>query len=141
MNTKLLNYLIFYYLINVMYTIRKNTSVKHNNGSDIGTKILGGHNATIEEVPWQAAIMDTFNQFLCGATIIHHEWVITSALCLGDTTYGFVRYESTELAGYARVVEIKKVIKHEYFHLKTKDYDIALVKTQNMELNYNAYYI
>ena len=89
MNSKLLNFLIFFYLTNGVYTIGDRLSQKPNNGDDIVTKIIGGQDVhSIKEVPWQAAIRTSYldPDFLCGATIIHHEWVVTSALCLNDFT-------------------------------------------------------
>ena len=81
-----ITYLMFFYLVNVVYTIRESLNRKPINVIDIASYIMGGHDATLEEVIWQAAITDKFNDFKCGATIIHHEWVVTSALCLDDLT-------------------------------------------------------
>ena len=87
MNSKTINYLIFFYLINFVFTINNNNSNrKLNNGIDIVPYIMGGRDATIEEVPWQVAITDHFHELKCGGTIIHSEWIVTSALCLDDLT-------------------------------------------------------
>ncbi|KAI2802046.1 Transmembrane protease serine 2 [Blomia tropicalis] len=53
----------------------------------------------------------------------------------------YARYESIELNGFARVVETRKVIKHEHFNKHTKDNDIALIQTHNMVLTHHAHYI
>ena len=74
MNSKTINYLIFFYLINFVFTINNNNSNrKLNNGFDNVSYIMGGHDATIEEVPWQVAIIDNFYELKCGGTIIHSE--------------------------------------------------------------------
>jgi secreted trypsin-like serine protease len=50
-------------------------------------RIVGGQNANIQDYPWQVALMTSSGQQFCGGVIIHPEWVITAAHCLGGTIY------------------------------------------------------
>jgi secreted trypsin-like serine protease len=42
-------------------------------------KIVGGSNAEYGQYPWQAFISD--NNFVCGASLINNQWLLTAAHC------------------------------------------------------------
>ena len=64
-------------------------------------KVVGGANATIEEVPWQAYVV-VRETTVCGGTIIDPSWVITAAHCLNNATPQDVGvYTGIQLRGQA----------------------------------------
>lgn len=46
-----------------------------------GNRIVGGDLVAEGEIPWQVSIQDTYNQHLCGGTIINQFYIITAAHC------------------------------------------------------------
>lgn len=51
-----------------------------NNGMD--SKIVGGFVTTIEENPWQVALLN-FGGQSCGGSIIGDRWILSAAHCSG----------------------------------------------------------
>lgn len=45
------------------------------------TKVVGGHNANIEDHPYTASL-EYKEQFFCGAAIISENYVLTAASCV-----------------------------------------------------------
>ncbi|XP_063884717.1 tryptase beta-2-like [Scylla paramamosain] len=106
------------------------------NGNVIGqdTRIIGGDKASPLEYPYQAALVKGSGLlFLCGASIITREWVLTAAHCLaplqGDYSDLLVGIGNTfrDLMLY---MDAKRVIIHEdYNDLRIEDgNDIALIQ-------------
>jgi secreted trypsin-like serine protease len=54
-----------------------------------GPNIVGGTAATIDQYPWQAAIMSSDqNSQYCGGALVHAQWVLTAAHCFVDDQNG-----------------------------------------------------
>lgn len=49
--------------------------------SSIDSLIVGGHETTIQEHPWQVSIQYEFTH-QCGGTIIGAQWILTAGHCL-----------------------------------------------------------
>ena len=49
-------------------------------------RIVGGSHAMEGEYPWMVEMLFLENEHLCGATLIHPEWVLTAGHCalVGD---------------------------------------------------------
>ncbi|CAG4962457.1 unnamed protein product [Colias eurytheme] len=83
--------------------------------------ILGGHNITIDQAPYQANYGD-----ICGAVIIHKQWLLTSAHC--GSEYDFIRVGSKyRKKGPKIYIEFHHI--HPMYGYEHKfDYDIQLLE-------------
>ena len=93
------------------------------NQKPAGERIIGGDNARIEELPWQAALLalDGDKPF-CGASILSSRWAVTASHCLETTFANGTRWQPKAkelLLGYGsaqvrklKKVKIKRVIVH-----------------------------
>jgi trypsin len=98
-------------------------------------KIVGGVETTIEEHPWQVAIIVWRNgaRYLCGGTVISSNWILTAAHCFGkDPTiakaqaiFGATKYMDAYSSGAA--VDVSKIIIHPQYKHGQHDYDLALL--------------
>src|SRR5262245_25894410 len=61
-------------------------------GCDDPTRIVGGHDTTIEQHPWQVAL--DIDGELCGGAIIAADWVLTAAHCFYSDDPKKVRVKS-----------------------------------------------
>lgn len=111
--------------------------------------VVGGSDALIEKVPWQAAVVadDKF----CGGVVIDPYWVLTAAHCLddaqGNEPFSFVPVSSVSVyTGIAKIggpdfEEHKTAIEYMYaydmYDKNTFNGDIALIKLAN-PINKNA---
>ncbi|XP_023237211.1 transmembrane protease serine 9-like [Centruroides sculpturatus] len=101
-------------------------------------KVVGGEDAKEGEVPWMA-MLSFHGEFVCGASIIDVNWALSAAHCFAYSkkpedyhlTIGTInRY------GIGGVnVTLEKIIIHENYENLTND--IALLKTETIELNNN----
>jgi secreted trypsin-like serine protease len=104
-------------------------------------RVLGGTAASIEEFPWQVALIhdgqDLHEGQFCGGSVIAPTWVLTAAHCVFDLEEGTtlvppssinVYWGSASLEGGGRIVDVKRTIPHEGYSPVTSDNDIALVE-------------
>lgn len=99
--------------------------------SDDSSKIVGGQNATIEEFPWQASLLNgTTGRHFCGGTILDRYTVLTAAHCVraGDLIY--VRVGSTLHRSGGDIRPVRRIVQHEDYNQSITDNDIALVILQ-----------
>ncbi|XP_016768428.1 trypsin-7 [Apis mellifera] len=90
-------------------------------------RIIGGHNASIIEYPYQVSI-HYMGKHHCGGSIISENWLLTAAHCI----YGLIPVNFKIRAGSIYnnngiEYNIKNIIMHEKYNIYTFDYDVALI--------------
>ncbi|PIK50611.1 putative trypsin-1-like [Apostichopus japonicus] len=98
-------------------------------------KIVGGKPAQDGAWPWQAALY-RYGRRICGATVVHPEWIVTAAHCVdvindppifeylvGSNT--ILNYNQSE---YYQFRQTTAVYVHPNYRLESSDYDIALMR-------------
>ncbi|XP_012283089.1 trypsin-1 isoform X14 [Orussus abietinus] len=80
-----------------------------------GGRIVGGTDASIEDVPYQVTLQLSGFSF-CGGTIVANQWVLSAAHCMGyPTSMVKVRAGSAYTASGGSLHAVEKVIVHEKY--------------------------
>ncbi|XP_058821596.1 protein masquerade [Topomyia yanbarensis] len=112
------------------------TTVKYWN-SHRQARVVGGEDGDNGEWCWQVALINSLNQYLCGAALIGTQWVLTAAHCVtnivrsGDAIYVRVGdYDLTRKFGSpgAQTLRVATTYIHHNHNSQTLDNDIALLK-------------
>jgi len=102
-------------------------------GQKNGNRIVGGTQASLNEWPWQVALMYGNSQF-CGGSLINDRYVLTAAHCVVDFTAGqlSVRLGEHNLATSSESSDITRSVKsitsHPSYNDNTLVNDIALLE-------------
>ncbi|KAJ8944057.1 hypothetical protein NQ318_016255 [Aromia moschata] len=94
-----------------------------------GGRIIGGHDTTIQEHPYQLALY-FHRMFICGAVLLRYDWAITTAHCTeGWQVNGLiVRAGSTTVSVGGQLANVLRVVYHERYNRRTLDYNYALLE-------------
>ncbi|XP_015116270.1 trypsin delta/gamma-like protein CG30031 [Diachasma alloeum] len=96
-----------------------------------GNRIIGGRNATIEEVPYQISLQYT-NTHNCGGSIISKDWVVTAGHCVGGSAaYYSVHAGSSFHNRNGTRHNATRIVRHQAYNITDAGipvYDIALVR-------------
>lgn len=102
-----------------------------------GSKIVGGIEAKENSWPWIARL-DIDDAYLCGASVINENWVLTAAHCCEDrgVTYSADKFkihvgdhDSSVWESNERVYTGKTVHKHHKYGNHANGYDFCLIET------------
>ncbi len=113
------------------------------------SRIIGGKDTAIQEVPWQVALLRTnlperfFRDQYCGAVIIHEKWLLSAAHCFdaAQTDFGYAAVGLSSLerpSPSAQVIRVKNVIMNENYNAfeGTFNNDIALIElSENIDFS------
>ncbi|KFQ17790.1 Transmembrane protease serine 9, partial [Merops nubicus] len=95
-------------------------------------KIVGGTDASREEIPWQVSLKEDSEHF-CGATIIGDRWLLSAAHCFNETNaeeieayVGTTSLNGTD--GNVLKVNVTRVIQHPLFNPLVLDFDVAVLE-------------
>lgn len=100
-------------------------------------RVVGGEDGEQGEWCWQVALINSLNQYLCGAALIGTQWVLTAAHCVtnivrsGDAIYVRVGdHDLTRKYGSpgAQTLRVATTYIHHNHNSQTLDNDIALLK-------------
>ncbi|CAH2095572.1 unnamed protein product [Euphydryas editha] len=102
-----------------------------------GGRVMGGEDGERGEWCWQTALINSLNQYLCGAALVGTQWVLTAAHCVtnivrsGDAIYVRVGdHDLTRKYGSpgAQTLRVATTYIHHNHNSQTLDNDIALLK-------------
>lgn len=106
-------------------------------GTSRSGRVVGGEDGEQAEWCWQVALINSLNQYLCGAALIGTQWVLTAAHCVtnivrsGDAIYVRVGdHDLTRKYGSpgAQTLRVTTTYIHHNHNSQTLDNDIALLK-------------
>ncbi|KAK4871943.1 hypothetical protein RN001_016067 [Aquatica leii] len=106
-------------------------------GTSRSARVVGGEDGDQAEWCWQVALINSLNQYLCGAALIGTQWVLTAAHCVtnivrsGDAIYVRVGdHDLTKKYGSpgAQTLRVATTYIHHNHNSQTLDNDIALLK-------------
>ncbi|ALC44029.1 mas [Drosophila busckii] len=116
---------------------QRNLAQLQSNYSRRRARVVGGEDGENGEWCWQVALINSLNQYLCGAALIGTQWVLTAAHCVtnivrsGDAIYVRVGdYDLTRKYGSpgAQTLRVATTYIHHNHNSQTLDNDIALLK-------------
>ncbi|KAL0895608.1 hypothetical protein ABMA27_011699 [Loxostege sticticalis] len=97
------------------------------------SRIVGGHETSIKEHPYQASMLFSFKDFTgyCSGFIINEDYVLTAAHCVYDATPSstVLRVGST-LRDNGTIVPVAELTSHPDYNKIQYDSDVAVVRTE-----------
>ncbi|AJC61028.1 MULTISPECIES: serine protease [Streptomyces] len=93
------------------------------------TRIVGGRNADVRDVPWQVSLRSRGGH-ICGGSIIRADAVVTAAHCtVGAPPDSLTVQAGSSVRGSGgQIVPVARVLRHPKFNAATIDYDVAVLE-------------
>lgn len=90
-------------------------------------RIVGGKDAAPNSWPWQVYITD--GNYLCGASLIDNQWLVTAAHCNFDLSswYAYLGDHNIIRQDGETIIKIEDFIQHPLY-ARNEEYDIALLR-------------
>ncbi|XP_059223697.1 trypsin alpha-3-like [Stomoxys calcitrans] len=94
-----------------------------------GTRIVGGKEVDIRQVPWQCALY-YYGYAICGCSVISADWVLTAAHCVEGGGRFSVRAGSSWINRGGQIRRARRVIISSGYNPYTYNHDIAMIRTR-----------
>ncbi|XP_075160315.1 trypsin alpha-like [Haematobia irritans] len=92
-----------------------------------GTRIVGGKDVNIRQVPWQCALY-YYGYHICGCSIISADWVLTAAHCVEGGGRFHVRAGSPWVNRGGQIRRARYVVISKGYNTYTANHDISLIR-------------
>ncbi|XP_055302911.1 trypsin-4 [Sitodiplosis mosellana] len=109
------------------------------NGNQDQERIVGGHDASLNEWPWIVALFNNGRQF-CGGSLIDNIHILTAAHCVAHMSSADVARMTVNLGDHNirtafetqhLVKKVKRVVRHRSFDSRTLYNDVALLTLES----------
>ncbi|CAG9805162.1 unnamed protein product [Chironomus riparius] len=98
---------------------------------DFESRIVGGTNANIADIPWQVSLRTLANFHFCGGSIISNRWIVTAAHCTvgraGNSINVVVGTATLNAGGVTH--RSNRIINHPSYNANTIANDVSVVET------------
>lgn len=98
-------------------------------------RIVGGHDITIEECPYQVSILYK-GLHICGGSIISQKHILTAAHCTDRLNKNLftIRAGSSYLNKGGKIFQVREIYQNKHFNLQEMGYDVSvLVLSETLE--------
>jgi trypsin len=103
-------------------------------------RIVGGHNISIQEVPYQISLQHDGDHF-CGGSIISPNYIVTASHCTSfyDASSLTIRAGTSTRGVGGQVINVSKIYNHPNFTEQNADCDISVLElSANLTLGINV---
>ncbi|XP_022166043.1 trypsin-3-like [Myzus persicae] len=98
-------------------------------------KIMGGQESEKFHWPWQVAVLNGFQEIICGGTLVAPGWVLTAAHCSRRKLFVILKeYDLSVNEGDEIRARVERIIIHPRYNPNTIDNDMALLKLRVLDL-------